>query len=69
MASAVAELEKVLTLDHIQELIAFEPGPVVEASSSTQELLDELLGRFEDDGSPMFPPQGLTPEFCADFDE
>jgi hypothetical protein len=65
----MSAVEEVLTLDHAQELIGFEPGPVVEALSSTQQLLDELLGRFEDDGSPMFSPHGLTPEFYADFDE
>jgi hypothetical protein len=67
--SVVEELEEVLTLDHAQELIGLEPGPVVEAPSSTQQLLDELLGRFEDDGSPMFSPHCLAPEFCADYDE
>jgi hypothetical protein len=67
--SVVEELEEVLTLDHAQELIGLEPGPVVEALSSTQQLLDELLGRFEDDGSPIFFPHGLAPEFCADYDE
>jgi hypothetical protein len=50
MANAVEDLEQVLTLDHAQELIGFEPVPVVEAPSSTQQLLDEMLGRFEDDG-------------------
>jgi hypothetical protein len=69
MANAVEDLEQALTLDHAQELIGFELVPVVEAPSSTQQLLDEMLGRFEDDGSPMFSPHGLTPEFCADSDE
>jgi hypothetical protein len=69
MANAVEELEDVLTRDHAQELIGFDSSPTVEAASSTQRLLDELLGRFEDDDSPMFSPHGLTPEFCADLDE
>jgi hypothetical protein len=69
MANAVDELEEVLTLSHAQELIGFEPGPVVEAPSSTQQLLDELLGRFEDDDSLMPSPHGVTPEFCAYLDE
>jgi hypothetical protein len=69
MANAVEELEDVLTLDHAQELVNFDSSPALEGPSSTQQLLDELLGRFEDDGSPMFAPHGLTSEFCADFDE
>jgi hypothetical protein len=65
----VEDLEDVLPLDHAQELMGFDSSPVLEAASSTQQLLDELLGRFEDDGSPMFFPHGLTSEFCTDLDE
>lgn len=65
----VENLEQALTLDQAEQFVDLDPGPAVEAPSSTQQLLDELLGRFEDDGSPMFSPHGLTPEFCADFDE
>ena len=65
----VEDLEQAVTLDQAQQFVDFDSNPAVEAPSSTQQLLDELLGRFEDDGSPMFSPYGLTPEFCADFDE
>jgi hypothetical protein len=67
--NAVEELEEVLTLDQAQRLVDFDPAPALEGGSSTQQLLDELLGRFEDDDSPMFLAQGLTPEFYADSDE
>jgi hypothetical protein len=67
--SAVEEFEEALTLGHTEKFVDFDSSPAIEAPSSTQQLLDELLGRFEDDGSPMFSPHGLTPEFCADFDE
>jgi hypothetical protein len=65
----VEDLDQALTLDQAEQFIDFDLSPAVEAPSSTQQLLDELLGRFEDDGSPMFSAHGLTPEFCADFDE
>ncbi|HSZ02362.1 MAG TPA: hypothetical protein VK788_22885 [Terriglobales bacterium] len=65
----VEDLEQAVTLDQAQQFVDFDSNPAVEAPSSTQQLLDELLGRFEDDGSPMLSPHGLTPEFCADFDE
>jgi hypothetical protein len=64
----VEDLDQALTLDQAEQFVDFDLSPAVEASS-TQQLLDELLGRFEDDGSPMFSAHGLTPEFCADFDE
>jgi hypothetical protein len=67
--NAVEELEQVLTLDQAQRLVDFDPSPDVEVGSSTQQLLDELLGRFEEDDSPMFLAHGLTPEFYADPDE
>jgi hypothetical protein len=67
--NAVEELEEVLTLDQAQELVDFHPTSAVEGGSSTQQLLDELLGRFEEDDSPMFLAHGLTPEFYAGSDE
>jgi hypothetical protein len=69
MANAVEELEDALTLDHAQELVDFDSSPAVEAPSSTQQLLDEMLGRFEDDDSSKVLAYGLTPEFCADLDD
>jgi hypothetical protein len=58
--NAVEALEEVLTADQAQQLIGSDPRPVVEVPSSTQQLLDELLGRFEDDDSPVFL-MSLTP--------
>jgi hypothetical protein len=66
--NAVEELEEVLTLDQAQRLVDFD-SPTIERASSTQQLLDELLGRFEDDDSPIFLMNSLTPEFCGDSDE
>jgi hypothetical protein len=62
------ELEQVLTLDQTERLVDFDSSPVVEGSSSTQQLLDELLGRFDDDDSPTFLAHDLTAEFFTDFD-
>jgi hypothetical protein len=59
--NAVEELEEVLFLDQAQ--------PDTDGSSSTQQLLDELLGRFEEEDSPTFLALALTPEFCVDSDE
>jgi hypothetical protein len=66
--NGVQELEEVLTLDQAQQLLDCD-RTAVEGASSTQQLLDELLGRFEDDDSPAFLMNSLTPEFCADCDE
>ena len=67
--NAVEELEEVLTLDQAQQLVEFDSSQGADGGSSTQQLLDELLGRFEDDDSPMFLSHGLTPELYADSDE
>jgi hypothetical protein len=67
--NVVEELEEVPTLDQAQRLADFDPTQAVERGSSTQQLLDELLGRFEEDDSPMLLAHGLTPEFYADPDE
>ncbi len=67
--NAVEELEQVLTLDQAQRLVDFDLSPAVEGSSSTQQLLDDLLGRFDEDDSPTFVAPGLTPELRADSDE
>jgi len=47
----VEELEQILTLDQAQEFADCDSA--VEAGSSTQQLLDDLLGRLEDDDSLM----------------
>jgi hypothetical protein len=67
--NAVEELEDVLTLDQAHRLVNCDSTPGVEGNSSTQQLLDELLGRFEEDDSPMLLAHGLTPESYADSDE
>lgn len=66
--NVLEEIETVPTLDQAQQLVDIDPTPP-ERNSSTQQLLDELLGRFEEDDSPMFAAHGLTPEFHADSDE
>jgi hypothetical protein len=60
LINAVEELEEVLTLDAAQRLVDFD-CPTIEPASSTQQLLDELLGRCEEDESPIFLMNGLTP--------
>jgi hypothetical protein len=67
--NAVEELEQVLTRDQAQRLVDFDLSPAVEGSSSTQQLLDDLLGRFDEDDLSTFVVPGLTPEFYADSDE
>jgi hypothetical protein len=64
--NVVKELEAVLTLDQAQQLADFDSG--MGGVSSTQQLLDDLLGRLEEDDSEMFIAHGLTPEFNADSD-
>ena len=66
---AVEELEEVLTLDQAQQLADFDSGARVGEGLSTQQLLDELLGRFEEDDSAIFVAHGLAHEFNADSDE
>jgi uncharacterized protein YaaN involved in tellurite resistance len=67
--NAVEDFEQVLTLDQAERLVDFGSSSTDEGAASTQQLLDELLGRFEDDGSSMFLTHGLAPDFCADSDE
>ena len=58
--SVVEELEEVITVD---------PAPPFEGSSCTQQLLDNLLGRFEEEDLPMFLALGLKPEIYTDSDD
>ena len=67
--NAFEELEQSLTVDQAQELIDCDSVPEIEGPNSTQQLLDEMLGRFEDDDSPMLLACGVTPELYADSDE
>jgi hypothetical protein len=50
--NGVKELRETLTLDQAQELAALDSA--TGGNSSTQQLLDDLLGRLEDDDSLMF---------------
>jgi hypothetical protein len=54
--NGVEELEEVLTLDQAQGLVDFNI-PTIERASTTQQLLDELLGRFEDDDFAGLPDE------------
>lgn len=67
--NAVEELEDVVTLDQAQQLVEFDSSQGADGGSSTQQLLDELLGRFEDDDSPMSVAHVLAREVCADSDK
>jgi hypothetical protein len=66
--SAVEELEEALTFDHAQQLLDCDSA-TTERASSTQQLLDELLGRFEDDDSPIFTANGIGSELATDSNE
>jgi len=46
--SALEELEQSLTSDQAQQLVDCDSILPVEGPNSTQQLLDEMLGRFED---------------------
>jgi hypothetical protein len=67
--NAVAEFSEALTLDLAERPVDFESTRAVDGVSSTQRLLDELLGSFDDDSSPTSPTYGYTAEFCVDSDE
>ena len=63
------ELEQSVTRDQAQQLIDCDSVPKVDGPNSTQQLLDEMLGRFEDDDSTMLLAHGLSSELHADSDE
>jgi len=67
--NVVDDLDTVLTLDQAQELADFDPDPVIEGDLPTQQLLDEMLGRFDEDDSLAFLAHGLTLELHADSDD
>lgn len=67
--TVVAELETVLALDRAEGDAHSHPTLSPEWGSSTQQLLDELLGRFDDDDSLMCLTRGLKLETNPDFDE
>lgn len=63
------ELEQSLTLDQSGQLVDYDSVPEIESPNSTQRLLDEMLGLFEDDDSTMFLTDGFSPALYADSDE
>jgi hypothetical protein len=67
--SAVEELEQGLTFDQAEQLVHFDRPPAVELATATQQLLDELLGCFEEDDSPRFSADVLRHDLCLDADE
>jgi hypothetical protein len=67
--NAVVEFSEAPTLDQAERSVDFESTRAVEGVSPTQRLLDELLGRFDDDSSPIFLTHDCTPEFSVDSDE
>jgi len=66
--NVVEELEELLTLDQAERRVDFDPSRDVNVASSTQQLLDEMLGRFEEDDSPTSLAHGM-PDCYADSDE
>jgi hypothetical protein len=66
---AVEELGQALTPDQAQQFADFDSAVPPDAATSAQLLLDELLGRFEDDDPTMPIARGFTPELYIDSDE
>jgi hypothetical protein len=67
--NVVDELEALLTLDQAQGSADSDRRPSGNRALSTQQLLDELLGRFDDDDSTTAMAHGLASEFHFEFDE
>jgi hypothetical protein len=63
---AVEELDQARTLNQITRLADFDS--TIDAAS-TQQLLDELLGRCEDDDSTRLPAYCFAPESYAGCNE
>ena len=71
MESAVnsfEELEQAVTSDQAQLLCDLNPSEM-EPSNSTQRLLDEMLGLFEDDDSTMLLTHLIKPDLYTDSDD
>jgi len=62
-------VEEAPTLNQAQRLTELNLPRSPEAAAATQQLLDELLGRFEDDDSPPFLRSGCTADFSLASDE
>jgi len=57
---AVEELDKVLIGKQTQRFAEPDSFEAIAATRSTQQLLDDLLGRLEDDDSLAFLPQSFS---------
>lgn len=62
------QLETALAPDHAQELAEPNLARVLEEESIHQ-LLDDLLGRLDEDEASRFHTHVPTPEFCLDSEE
>lgn len=67
--NAFEELEQALAPEQAQSLDDLNLSAEIECSDSTQKLLDEMLGLFEDDDSTMLLAHGINPELYAGSDE
>ena len=56
----VEELDKVLTREQPQRLVESPSHEAIAGTRFTQQLLDDLLGRLEDDDSLAFLPNSYT---------
>ena len=63
----VEQLEEILSLDQAEELADLDLRPA-EVHQSTQQLLDDMLGRFEEDDLSQCLTHGPTPGFYLDSD-
>ena len=63
----VEELEAILTLDQAHEFLDADSS--VDRGLSTQQLLDDLLGRFDEDDALMLIANGAVTDFAIDSDE
>jgi hypothetical protein len=66
--NAFEELKQSMTSDQAQSLSDLNPSEM-EPSSSTQRLLDEMLGLFEDDDSTMLITYLIKPDLYTDSDD
>jgi hypothetical protein len=65
----VKDSEKAPTLDQVHSLADFDSSSAIGVVQSTQQLLDDLLGRLEVDDSVMSITNALMPELSANSDE
>lgn len=67
--NAFEELEQAIAPEQAQLLDDLNLSAEIECSNSTQKLLDDMLGLFEDDDSTMLRAHGINPELYAGSDE